>query len=304
MIPLFRLIYLLLAVHIHFCMSVAYDEHQWDEMDSQEVDEALMKIHFSLMTESRHIPEVKNQLDADTSASMDREEFELLVKKINDEVTTLKSQALILSRAYQALHAKYKKQAKQLAECSSQNSPIAYGGSNQANVPQPVYNNIPTSVTKPRPPTVHPTTHGHKPEACNCSCQNTRPVSHEYNTVGNTFNYYIYGGRPSFGDQQQPFSHHSYPAQQNGFAGPSYQSNRPNWGNPNDPDDPDASSDDLRRRQKRPLETLQDLRHHLDPKIERWKKKFFDRYELRKLEKLYSPDEVRSLFNQWQQARI
>lgn len=91
-----------------------------EEQDPQKVEEALLKLHFALLEDSRQKETGRQSYPVmNMSADISRNEFDYLVGRINEEVAVLRRQALILSKAYQSLLVKHKETTAKLDSVSS-----------------------------------------------------------------------------------------------------------------------------------------------------------------------------------------
>ncbi|XP_058462343.1 uncharacterized protein LOC131437184 [Malaya genurostris] len=310
--PLYQMLrFILFVLLLRLRMSHAHDVRPIDqdkaplrmvateEVDSREVEEALTKLHFALLVESRQ-QEGESLNDTSIGGDLNRQKFAELVTKINDEANLLRSQALILSKAYQVLLVKYKDATKQLKNCSrssNENDSTTQGN----NVAFKSISEYGIESTSPCP--ILEGTSKRKPAACICNCRfpSTSPAGHsESNAVGNTYYYYnTYYTPESVGSSSNNGQPNVEPPYSFGLQPAAY----PTPNEINDSDDPADAPIRNRPGSHSAYDALQDLEQHLDQKIERWKRTFFDRHERRRLEKLYTPEQIRSMFTQWQREQ-
>ncbi|XP_055627683.1 uncharacterized protein LOC129769432 [Toxorhynchites rutilus septentrionalis] len=255
-----------------------------DEDDPQKAEEAMLKLHFALMAESRQ-GELSLQNETNMTTDMSREQFAHLVARINDEVSLLRRQALTLSKAYQVLQAKYRECGKKLSEEQAHSAAKCFLQETNE-----------------------------KALACSKQCDSTtaKPIHSESNIVGNKYYYFNYVQYPKYAGNQRPSvePHYQQPYAFAGPAGSEPSPPKPTFVDPYDQDGrPAWYGQTPQRPEVRPLlsssaldkkiATLEQLEKRLDDKTERWKQAFFDKHGLQKVEKLYTSAEVRMMFDQW-----
>ncbi|KAL9699623.1 hypothetical protein quinque_003064 [Culex quinquefasciatus] len=270
-----------------------------EEQDPQKVEEALLKLHFALLEDSRQKETGRQSYPVmNMSADISRNEFDYLVGRINEEVAVLRRQALILSKAYQSLLVKHKETTAKLDSVSSDPLSICANVTCKAPQASPPDTDKSTSLFASKAVQTTPAA----PTTCNCNCQfptiptvsKQLPTNSESSVVGNKYYYFNYVQYPKYTASQQPA------VESNSYLGHSSDpTGRPSWYDQTSQRPkgvrPLVAASALNKR----IGLLHDLEQRLDYKINKVKQSYYDKYALKNAEKLYTSGEVEAMFDQW-----
>ncbi|XP_062540854.1 uncharacterized protein LOC134208907 [Armigeres subalbatus] len=251
----------------------AYDVHSsnhgqhdiGETVDSlQKAQEAMLKLQFYTVDEGKQISNTSGD-NSSATFNLSKEKFESIVSNINSEVSMLRTQALILSKAYRDLLMKHK---------------VALQRMGTLQVIPPFQDNI-----KPTPAIASSVQHPQATPMCNCNCEGKpQQKSHDSYSIGNKFYYYNIINNME-GSIRNPHRSHQPSSPASSSVALNHQLPTTDW------DEPDVVL---------PAKAPATKHYETVPPKERinWKKKFFERYGLEELEKFFSDSEAQLLMEQ------
>ncbi|EAT44011.1 AAEL004599-PA [Aedes aegypti] len=280
-------------------ISLAAHDSQWEDRHERsdflenleslkEAQDALLKLNLDSITKGR---QYSNGGDFSPTINMSKEKFQNIVSKVNSEVSLLRNQALVLSKAYKDLMLKHKIALKKIDTLQVMKPISVPEKSPTPDSSQPAPVTISSSVQLPKPT---PTS--------NCNCMEHPCGSY---VIGNKYYYYnVFPGKEGMSSVPQPPWHPDQPPASPSAPiyhqpAPSHhiKSQRPTH---QDGDDPDGFLSFKPRPSSSKIGMSSERTEQMQQKDKvNWKQKFFDQHDLEAVEKLFSDSETQALTEQW-----